>query len=117
MSQRLTDLSLSILISFVGCLLSYPFWRDYEYWAESPAAWWIYFILGFLLCIYILYVFIGSLRMLFLHALEEKALQQAYEDTYESTHSLGRSASSQTSEDSPVTETMPNETLAKEERP
>lgn len=114
MSQRLTDLSLSILISFVGCLLSYPFWQDYEYWAESPTAWRIYFIVGFLLCIYILYVFIGSLRMLFLHALEEQALQKHYEDTYESTQPLN--PSSQRTEDS-IADSIASETLAKEEQP
>ena len=69
--QRLTDLIISTLASIVAFLLSWPFWRDNEYWAESPIAWWTYFALGFILSIYVFYVFIGSLRILFLHSEDE----------------------------------------------
>lgn len=67
MTQRFTDLTLSVLASVAAFLLSWPFWRDFGYWAESHAAWWIYFVLGFVLAVYVFYVFIGSLRILFLH--------------------------------------------------
>ena len=67
MTQRIIDLTLSVLASVASFLLSWPFWRDFEYWPESHTAWWIYFVIGFVLAVYVFYVFIGSLRMLFLH--------------------------------------------------
>lgn len=79
MSQRLTDLTLSVLATVVATLLSWPFWRDYEYWAESHLAWWIYFVSGFVLAVYVFYVFIGSLRILFIHDAEEQSVTPASE--------------------------------------
>jgi drug/metabolite transporter (DMT)-like permease len=73
MSQRITDLTLSVLASVVAFGLSWPFWRDFEYWPESHVAWWIYFVLGFVLSVYVFYVFTGSLRILLLHGKEEAA--------------------------------------------
>ncbi len=65
--QRTIDLIISVLASALAFLLSWPFWRDFEYWPESHLAWWIYFVLGFVLSIYVFYIFIDSLRMLFTH--------------------------------------------------
>ena len=65
--QRITDLTLSVLACVAAFLLSWPFWRDFEYWPESHAAWLVYFCVGFALSVYVFYVFIGSLRILFLH--------------------------------------------------
>jgi hypothetical protein len=73
MSQRITDLTLSVLASVTAFALSWPFWRDYEYWAESHVAWWIYFVSGFVLAVYVFYIFIESLHILFLHGKEEVA--------------------------------------------
>lgn len=70
--QRTIDLSLSVLACAAAFLLSWPFWRDFEYWPESPVAWWLYFVGGFVLAVYVFYVFIGSLRMLFLHDTQDK---------------------------------------------
>lgn len=67
MSQRTIDLSLSVLASLAGVLLSWPFFRDHRYWAESPEMWWIYLAAGFLLAIYVFYVFVICLRTLFAH--------------------------------------------------
>lgn len=67
MAQRIIDLTLSALASLVSLLLSWPYWRDFEYWPESPMMWWLYFIIGFVLATYVFYVFLGSLRTLFLH--------------------------------------------------
>ncbi|MGB6241276.1 MAG: hypothetical protein WBF69_02210 [Castellaniella sp.] len=67
MAQRIIDLVLSALASLVSVLLSWPYWRDFEYWPESPALWWLYFILGYCLAVYVFYAFLGSLRTLFLH--------------------------------------------------
>jgi len=72
MSQRITDLTLSVLTCVAAVLLSWPFWRTYTYWPESHLAWLIYFVTGFLLAVYVFYVFIGSLRILFLHDTQEQ---------------------------------------------
>ena len=71
MSQRTTDLTLSVLASVAAFLLSWPFWRDFEYWPESHVAWWIYFVIGFVLAVYVFYIFIDSLHILFLHGKDE----------------------------------------------
>lgn len=73
MTQRITDLTLSVLACVAAFLLSWPFWRDFEYWPESHLAWWLYFAGGFVLAVYVFYVFIGSLRILFLHDTQEQA--------------------------------------------
>lgn len=67
MTQRSTDLLISIVASAVSLLLSWPFWRDFEYWPESPLAWYAYFAAGFVLAVYVFQVFITSLRELFEH--------------------------------------------------
>ncbi|OIQ94180.1 hypothetical protein GALL_238090 [mine drainage metagenome] len=69
--QRIVDLTLSVLASVAAFLLSWPFWRDFEYWPESHLAWWLYFGAGFVLAVYVFYVFIGSLHTLFLHDTQE----------------------------------------------
>ena len=73
MSQRITDLTLSVLACVAALLLSWPFWRNFEYWAESHLAWLIYFVTGFVIAVYVFYVFIGSLRILFVHDTQEQA--------------------------------------------
>ncbi len=67
MKHRTVDLTISVLASVAAFLLSWPFWRDFQYWPESHAAWLIYFVIGFVLAVYVFYVFIGSLHILFLH--------------------------------------------------
>ena len=73
MTPRITDLTLSMLACVAAVLLFWPFWRDFEYWPESHLAWWVYFVAGFVLAVYVFYVFIGSLRILFLHDTQEQA--------------------------------------------
>jgi hypothetical protein len=73
MSQQTIDLSLSVLASAAGFLLSWPFWRDFQYWPESHVAWWVYFATGFALAIYVFFVFIRSLRALFSHEMHAAA--------------------------------------------
>ncbi|MEO7198771.1 MAG: hypothetical protein ABIY56_00995 [Dokdonella sp.] len=72
-------MTLSVLATVVATLLSWPFWRNYEYWAESHLAWWIYFVSGFVLAVYVFYVFFGSLRILFIHDAEEQSVTSASE--------------------------------------
>jgi drug/metabolite transporter (DMT)-like permease len=67
MSQRTIDLWLAVIASVLSVLLSWPFWRAYEYWPESRPAWWLYFAIGFVLAIYVFYVFIRGLRTLSIH--------------------------------------------------
>lgn len=65
--QRSIDLTLAVLASVVSVLLSLPYWRSLSYWAESPTAWWVYYTIGFVLAIYVFYVFFRALRTMFLH--------------------------------------------------
>ncbi|MGB3835779.1 hypothetical protein [Castellaniella sp.] len=67
MAQRLIDVVLSALAGLVSVLLSWPYWRSFSYWAESPGMWRVYMVLGFVLAVYVFYVFLGCLRTLFLH--------------------------------------------------
>lgn len=65
--QRIIDLVLSLIASLVSVLLSWPYWRDFEYWAESRAMWWLYIAVGYVLAAYVFYVFMNSMHTLFLH--------------------------------------------------
>lgn len=77
-AQRIIDLTLSVLASAAGLLLSWPYWRDFQYWPESHGMWRLYFAVGYVLAVYVFYVFIGSLRTLFAHdALEHAATAKA----------------------------------------
>lgn len=77
--QRFFDLVISVLGTVAAMLLSWPYWRDYEYWAESQTAWMVYFAGGFLLSVYVFYAFIGSTRILFGHAADEARQAKAAE--------------------------------------
>jgi hypothetical protein len=92
--QRVIDLGLSILACVVALFLSWPYWRDFEYWAESHTAWAIYFAGGFVLAVYVFYIFIGSLHILFLHAAEEGATAPAAGDADAGATECGRGARS-----------------------
>lgn len=80
MSQRIIDLTLSVLATVVAVLLSWPFWRTFDHWTESHLAWWIYFAVGSVLSVYVFYIFIGSQRMLFTHDAQEQAATPTNED-------------------------------------
>lgn len=74
-AQRIIRLSIAIVASGASLALSWPYWRDFGYWAESRSIWIAYFIVGFILAVFVFYAFLDSLRTLFEHdALErEKA--------------------------------------------
>lgn len=90
MMQRITDLTLSVLACAAALFLSWPFWRDFAYWPASHMAWSIYFAGGFVLAVYVFYVFMGSLHILFLHSAEERASASATNDRDDSTTGSGR---------------------------
>src|SRR3546814_19735897 len=52
MRPRTIDLTLSILASTAALLLSWPYWRAFEYWPDSRLAWILYLIVGFALAGY-----------------------------------------------------------------
>ena len=66
-AQRIIRLGVAILASAASLALSWPYWRDFGYWPESHLAWWVYFAAGFVMAVWVFYLFIGSLRILFLH--------------------------------------------------
>ncbi len=76
MAQRVIDLVIAVVASIGAALLSWPFWRDFSYWGESVVAWWLYFIVGFAVAVYVFYIFISSLHMLFLHDTQDREESQ-----------------------------------------
>lgn len=74
-TQKLIWISLAAVGSIISFFLSWPWWRDFSYWAESKVMWKIYFAVGFLLAVFVFYVFFRSLRTLFEHdAIEREQL-------------------------------------------
>lgn len=68
MSARVViRLLVAVLASIASVALSWPYWRDFEYWAEAPSLWVVYFVVGFVLAIYVFYVFLGCVATLFEH--------------------------------------------------
>lgn len=67
MTQRTIDLTLSMLAALAGLLLSWPYFRQFRYWAVSEHMWWLYFALGYVLAVFVFHVFITALRTLFTH--------------------------------------------------
>lgn len=66
-AQRLIRLGVAVLASLVSIALSWPYFRDFGYWAESRTLWVIYFTLGFVLAVYVFMVFLETLATLFEH--------------------------------------------------
>lgn len=75
--QRTIDLTLSVLATVAAFFFSWPYFRDFEYWPESHAIWVLYFIVGFVLTVYVFYMFMGSLHILFRHSADETAAATA----------------------------------------
>ncbi len=67
MKLLVIDVVLSVLASILAFALSWPFWRDYGYWAESHGMWLTYFAVGFVCAVYVFFIFIRCTRTLFLH--------------------------------------------------
>lgn len=80
-AQRIIRLSIAVLASGVSLALSWPYWRDFEYWPESRAMWLAYFALGFVLAVYVFYAFLDSLGTLFEHDALERAEKADRTDT------------------------------------
>lgn len=73
MAQRIIDLTLATVASAAAFALSWPFWRDFQDITESRGMWWLYFGIGFVLAIYVFFVFIGTTRTLFQHDAIQRA--------------------------------------------
>lgn len=73
MRQRTIDLVLSSVASAAALLLSWPYFRNYEYFAETRLAWVVYFVAGFVMSVYLFQAFLGSMRTLFEHDAIERA--------------------------------------------
>ncbi len=88
-TQRIIRITLSILASGASLALSWPYWRDFGYWAESHTMWLVYFTLGFVLAGYVFYVFFDSLSTLFEHdALERNMRTVSSEEASPSTRDV-----------------------------
>lgn len=80
-ANRKIRLALAVLASAASLALSWPYWRDFGYWAESRGMWLGYFFLGFLLAVYVFYAFLGRLGTLFEHDALERERRAATADT------------------------------------
>lgn len=67
MKQQLVRFLIAIPAAVLSVALSWPYARNYEYWAESPNMWKIYFVAGFILAVLVFYFFLESLSVLFQH--------------------------------------------------
>lgn len=65
--QIIIRLTLAVVAAGISLALSWPYQRDFEYWAESQGAWLLYFGLGFLLATAVFYLFFESLEVMFEH--------------------------------------------------
>lgn len=65
--QIIIRLTLAVVAAGVSLALSWPYQRDFEYWAESQGAWLLYFGAGFLLAVGVFYLFFESLSTMFEH--------------------------------------------------
>lgn len=65
--RRVIRFWIAIFASGVSLALSWPYWRDFEYWPESRAMWLGYFAVGFALAVFVFYVFLDVLGTLFEH--------------------------------------------------
>lgn len=84
-AQHIIRIGLAVLGSGASLALSWPYWRNFEYWAESHTAWQVYFVLGFVLAVYVFYAFLGRLTTLFEHdALEQARRAQSAESSHAS---------------------------------
>lgn len=72
-SHRTIRFWLAVLGSAASLALSWPYWRDFGYWAESHTMWLVYFAVGFCLAVYVFIVFLRSLATLFEHDELERA--------------------------------------------
>ena len=67
MKASVSDWVIAFLGTLAAFLLSWPYWRDFGYWAESPGLWIVYFVLGAILGVYVFLAFIRALRLLLQH--------------------------------------------------
>jgi len=79
-TQRIIRITLSILASAGSLALSWPYWRDFSYWAESHTMWLLYFTVGFVLAVYVFSVFFNSLGTLFEHDALERSMRTMSSD-------------------------------------
>lgn len=79
-AQRIIRMALSVLASIGSLALSWPYWRDFGYWAESHAMWLVYFTVGFVLAVYVFYIFFDSLATLFEHDALERNMRTISSD-------------------------------------
>jgi len=93
-AQRTIRFWLAVIASIASFALSWPYWRDFGYWAESQAMWLAYFTVGLVLAIYVFYIFLNSLNTLFEHdALEQETRNKPSCDACDDTCANMRSAS------------------------
>lgn len=67
LARRIIWIFVAVMGSALSFALSWPWHRDHSYGPESQTMWTIYFVIGFILAVYVFYVFFGKLHTLFEH--------------------------------------------------
>lgn len=80
MSQRAMDWLIAVVGSILAIALSWPFFRNHTFFAESETMWLVYFGVGFVLSVYVFFVFLDCMRTLFQHAAIEQAAARKADD-------------------------------------
>ena len=76
-AHHIIRMALAVIASAASLALSWPYWRDFQYWPESRAMWLAYFAVGFVLAVYVFYAFLDSLGTLFEHDALEREKRSA----------------------------------------
>jgi len=58
------DLVVAFLVTLFFILLAVPYQFEFNYWAETPFLWVMYFLVGAALMVYIFYIFLQEWRYL-----------------------------------------------------
>lgn len=80
-ARRIIWMTVAAAATLLSFFLSWPWWRNFGYWAESRTMWAIYFSVGFVLAVYVFHAFFDILRTLFAHDTIERAEIAAQSET------------------------------------
>lgn len=62
--MNLHDMVVAILVTLFFVLVAIPYQFEFSYWAETPLLWGAYFLIGYILVVYIFYIFLQDWRHL-----------------------------------------------------
>lgn len=70
MLSKISTWVMALPLILGGALLSWPFYADHQFWAETPSMWTAYVVVGCVLGLYVAVMFIHVLSTLIYHEAE-----------------------------------------------